>query len=197
MRRIVAIVVALLAAGCTTMHQSSHVGFHFQGDLGVGGSQSTASDAGDEVKYSGPGGLYSLAVGGSVVPNLIIGAQLWGASVSDVRLTVNGSSQTLDGITYQTYGFGPMVKFYAMPANIYLAVTPSIAQLRLSDDNQNEDTTKWGPALRLAVGKEWYVSQRWGMGLAGVLHVASNDAEGGGPKWKTVGGGVVFSASFD
>jgi hypothetical protein len=79
---------------------------------------------------------------------------------------------------------------------VYLAATPSVAQLSLKND-AGSDETDWGPALRLAAGKEWFASERWGLGLAGVLHLASNKHEGGGPTWRTLGGGVVFSASFD
>ncbi len=114
----------------------------------------------------------------------------------DVRLTIDGESRTISDLTYQTYGIGPMVKYYFMPINVYVAATPSFGQLSLRDD-QSSDETKWGPALRLALGKEWYASQRWGLGVAGVLHLASNKPEGGGPTWTTVGGGVVFSASYN
>ncbi len=196
MRRIALIASALLAAACATVHQTAHVGVHFQADLGAGGSQSTASESGVDAKYSGPAGLISVGVGGAAAPNLIVGAQLWGSSVSDVRFTLNGQSETLTNVTYDVYGFGPMLKYYFMPANVYVAATPSIAQLSLSNDHSS-DETRWGPALRLAVGKEWYASMHWGLGIAGVLHLASNKPEGGGPTWSTVGGGVVFSASYN
>ncbi len=196
MRRLALIASALVATACATVHQTEHAGLHFQGDIGAGGSQSTASQSGIDAKYSGPAGLFSVALGGAVAPNLILGGQLWASSVADVRFTLEGHSETLTDVTYDVYGFGAMLKYYFMPANVYIAATPSVAQLSLHND-QSSDETKWGPALRLAVGKEWYVSRHWGLGLAGVLHLASNKPEGGGPTWSTVGGGVVFSASYN
>lgn len=195
MRRI-AFLAPVLLVGCATVHQTEHRGLHFAGDLGAGGSASSMSESGDDAKYSGPAGLYSLAVGGAVAPNLIIGGQLWGSSVSDVDLTVNGHTETLHDVTYDVYGFGALVKYYIMPVNMYLSATPSVAQLSLKSDF-GSDETRWGPALRLGVGKEWYVSQHWGLGVAGVLQLASNKAEDDGPTWRTMGGGVVFSASFN
>jgi hypothetical protein len=196
MRRIAFLAPALLV-GCATVHQPDHRGLHFTGDIGIGGSSSSASEGGVDARYSGPGGVYALAVGGAViVPNLIVGGQLWGSSVSDVRFTLDGQSETLHDVTYSVYGLGALVKYYVEPANVYVAATPSVAQLSLQND-AGSDETEWGPALRLAVGKEWYASQHWGLGVAGVLHLASNRHEGSGPAWRTVGGGVVFSASFD
>lgn len=195
MRRLAFLAPALLATACATVHQTEHAGFHFQADVGIGGSRSSASGGGTDVRYSGGGALYSVGLGGAVAPNLIIGGQLWGSTVADVRLTVDGQSQTLQDVTYDAYGIGPMVKYYFMPINFYVAATPSVVQLSLRND-QGSDETDWGPGLRLAAGKEWYVSPQWGLGLAGVLHLASNKHQGS-PTWSTVGGGVVFSASFD
>ncbi len=78
MRRIALFASAFLALGCATVHQNEHVGFHFQADIGAGGSQSTASDSGIDAKYSGGAGLFSVGAGGAVVPNLILGAQILG-----------------------------------------------------------------------------------------------------------------------
>ena len=195
MRRTLSIAAALLFTGCATGYQPNHVGFHFQGELGVGGSRSSASQDGSSAKYGGPGGLYAVGLGGAIAPDLIIGGQLWGSSVTDPELTVDGASGTLDGVTYQVYGFGPMVKYYFTPANIYVSATPSIAQLSLSDE-VSSDETKWGPALRLGAGKEWPVGPDWGMGVSAALQFASNKADGGGPTWSTVGGGVLFTISY-
>ncbi len=196
MRRICFLAPVLLLVGCATVHQPDHRGLHFTGDIGIGGSTSRASSGGSEARYEGEGGVFALAVGGAViVPNLIVGGQLWGSSVSDVRYTLDGQTETLHDVTYDVYGLGALLKYYYMPANVYIAATPSVAQLSLHNE-AGSDETDWGPALRLAVGKEWYASQHWGLGVAGVVHLASNRHEGH-ETWRTVGGGVVFSASFD
>jgi len=198
MRSITLLAAVLLATGCATAHQTAHTGFHFQGDIGIGGSRSSASQGGNDFKISGTGGQGSVALGGAVAPNLIIGGQVWGSTNTDPSIEVNGqSAQTASNASTALYGIGPMVKYYFMPINFFLAATPSFAKLESSSDT-GEGETKWGPAIRLAAGKEWYVSQHWGLGVAGVLQFSSNEEEtSGGPTWSTIGGGVVFSASYN
>ncbi|HTP29906.1 MAG TPA: hypothetical protein VMK12_30145, partial [Anaeromyxobacteraceae bacterium] len=105
-------------------------------------------------------------------------------------------AQTASNASAGVYAIGPMVKYYVMPINFYLAATPSFAKLT-SSSSTGSGETKWGPALRLAAGKEWYASQHWGLGLASVFQFSSNEGSSGGATWSTVGGGVVFSASYN
>lgn len=201
MHRLLVLVPALLSAACATVHQPDHTGFHFDADIGVGGSSSKANDD-LNTEVSGAGVTFGVGGGYAVVPNLIVGAQLWGTSVPDpdVRDDYYGSS-TANDWTYGVVGVGPMVRYYFMPINLYLSATPSIARMTLHDDGNDDNYgTRWGPALRTAVGKEWFIANRWGMGVAGVLDFASNkdnESNVGAPTWKTVGGGVVFSVSFN
>jgi hypothetical protein len=81
---------------------------------------------------------------------------------------------------------------------VYFSATPSFTRLSLYDAfSDTTDYSRWGLGLRAAVGKEWFVSPRWGLGLAGVLHLSSNEGGPGGPTWRTWGGGFAFSASFN
>jgi hypothetical protein len=196
MRSIVIAAAAVLATGCAT-GRAAHTGFHFHGDLGIAGSASETNTFGDHAEISGGGAGFSLAAGGAVVPNLILGGELWGVSVDEPEISDAEGAGTLQDVTYSVYGFGPRVTWYVMPANVYFSVTPSITQLSLDYDDVDETSeTDWGLGLRAAVGKEWFVSDRWGLGVAGVLHVASNEDDAD-YKWRTWGGGVVFSASFN
>jgi len=126
---------------------------------------------------------------------------VFGTSVADPQETLSGGasgSGTLNNVTYGFTAIGPMFKYYFMPVNLYLAATPAIGRISLSDDTGSSNS-KWGPALRLAIGKEWSIAPQWGIGVAGVLGVASNDVDtsGGTASYKTVNGGVVFTASFN
>ncbi len=196
MRSIVIAAAVVLATGCAT-GRAAHTGFHFHGDLGIAGSTSETSSFGDSAEISGGGAGFSLAAGGAVVPNLILGGELWGVSVNEPEVSDRLGSGTLRDVTYSVYGFGPRVTWYLMPVNLYFSVTPSITQLSLDYDEFDETSeTDWGLGLRAAVGKEWFVSDRWGLGVAGVLHVSSNEDDAD-YRWRTWGGGVVFSASFN
>jgi hypothetical protein len=198
-RRLLLLAPAVLTAACATVQPQDHRGLHFSADLGVAGSSSEATLNGVSDKYSGTGAGYAVAVGGAVAPNLIIGGQVFGTSVASPEETVSGGgSGTLSNVTYGFTAVGPMIKYYFMPINLYVAATPAIGRISLSDDTGSANT-KWGPALRLAVGKEWYVAPQWGLGVSGILGFGSNEVDVGGATatYKTVNGGVVFSVSFN
>jgi hypothetical protein len=198
MRTLLIVAAAVLAAGCATTHQAAHVGFHASADIGLAYSASSATSGGDTAKVSGTGGAMAVSMGGAVVPNLILGGQFWLTTVSDPTMTLNGSSATASDTTYTVYGFGPMLKYYWMPSNLYLSATPSLTRLSLRDEvTGSTGETEWGIGLRAALGKEWYVSRTLGLGLAGVLDVSSNKDTNGGPTWTSWGGGLVFSVSFN
>jgi hypothetical protein len=171
MRRLAFLALAFLAA-CATPHISEHTGFHLHGAAGP------ATIVGE-----GIGGSVSASAGVSVAPNLIVGAEAWGigagSGISDAEI----------------YGFGPMLKYYFMPVNVYLAATPSFTRASsqtIFGDPVGED--EWGFGLRAAIGKEWFVSERWGLGFGGVFDVVTNRL---GDDETVMGGALVFSASFN
>jgi len=53
--------------------------------------------------------------------------------------------------------------------------------------------------MKLAVGKEWWVSDNWALGLNGQFAFSSNDdsEEAGAPNWDTIWFGAAFSATFN
>ncbi len=174
----------------------THDGFFLQMDLGVGSSSSTASQGGVDAKLSGTAGEFSIALGGALNPNFIIGGQFWGSSVSSPDFEVNGQSLGSTGTTLSLYGVGVNLTYYFMPLNLYLQATPSIGWL--SEEYQGSSTTtKAGFAIRLAVGKEWWVADNWGIGLNAQYAHSSNEVENGGPTWGTNWFGVAFSATYN
>ena len=55
-----------------------------------------------------------------------------------------------------------------------------------------------GLGLKLAVGKEWWVSDHWGIGVAGQFFISRNDdPDATTVKLTTLGGGVAFSATYN
>ncbi len=199
MRSFVIATAAFMAAGCVTgRHIEDHVGLHFHADLGPGWTASRASDAGVSREFNGVGGIAAVSLGGAIVPNLILGGEVWGAGAIDPEYSEDGLAETLDGMSYDVTAYGARLTYYLMPANLYFSATPSITRLSLYDPfGDTVDYSRWGLGLRAAIGKEWFVSPRWGLGLAGVLHLSSNDGGPDGPRWRTWGGGLALSASFN
>jgi hypothetical protein len=197
-RSFVVLVAAPLVAGCANT-PIQHRGMHLHADVGVVGSGSSTTYEGDSMKMSGTGVGFSLAMGGAVAPNLILGGDLWLNTAMDPRLTVNGVSGTATDMQYNVVGIGPRLTYY-LPYNIYVSATPSLTRLTFADD-ESSGSTQLGFGLRTSLGVEWSTGGNWGVGVAGVFHLASNkdrdDGFGNPPTWKTRGGGVVVSFSMN
>jgi hypothetical protein len=98
-------------------------------------------------------------VGGTVAENLIVRGRLRGA-VSYYRDNDFGSDVLF---SFGTLGLG--VDYYFMPINIYVGGTVSLAGITRADDDR-VNRSKAGMGLDLDVGKEWWISRRWGIGIA-------------------------------
>ena len=58
--------------------------------------------------------------------------------------------------------------------NLYLSATFGLAGFTANDDGGFKvDSSSSGTAFELMVGKEWWVSRDWGLGIAGELMTAS------------------------
>ena len=85
-----------------------------------------------------------------------------------------------------------------LPANVYLSLTPSFTGLVFDGSQPFVDRAASGFGVKLALGKEWWVGDHWGLGIAGSLFLAVNGDQGtGASTWTSFGGGVAFSATFN
>lgn len=181
-----------------------HTGFYIRGELGAGWLHASATVPGASLGVGGFAGGFSITAGAAVVPNLVIAGDLYSFSAAAPKITVNGESATTrSDVRLGLAGIGPNVTYYLMPANVYLSATPSIARLSLDDGSGGGGSTPFGFGARLAVGKEWWVGKRFGLGVSGNLFVAWNadDITVGTKKtdfyWTTLGGGIALSGSYD
>jgi hypothetical protein len=196
------VAAALLAAGGVAYAQGgarTHDGFFLQLDLGAGYLRSEFDEGGFSQLMDGGAGELSVSVGYNVVPNFIIGGQFWGASVSDADVEVNGVAQTGSDVSFGLGGIGVNLTYYFMPLNLYVQATPTLTTLSGEIDNQDVEADT-GFGIRLAVGKEWWVSDNWALGLNVQAAFSSNDDEvPGGPSGSFASQwyGVAFSATYD
>lgn len=194
--------LAVLLAAATAQAQPragvrTHDGFFLQMDLGLGGFGTSAEQGGTEMELSGGAGQFSIGVGGAVTPNFILAGQLWGVSAPDPTVELNGADLGEADGTVSLSGIGVQAVYYFMPINLFISVTPSITQVSF-DDGTATGETETGFGLKFAVGKEWWVSDNWAVGLNGQLAYSSNDDKGAGaPTWGTGWFGVAFSATYN
>ena len=169
-----------------------HLGFFLHLDLGGGYLYSSTSLGNVTLSAKGASLLLSVAVGGAVAENTILAGELWGSAAPSPS-GVTGSDATM-GLS----AIGLNVTHYFMPANVFLSFTPSATLLTIDNGSGTVGRTQVGPGARLAIGKEWWVGDHWGIGLAAEGFFGVNRDQGTDPPtWSTFGGGLVFSATYN
>lgn len=177
----------------STVHR--HLGFALRLDGGIGYTGTTESDI--DLSIKGVSGSFGLVIGGAVAEDFILGADLWDTVAFSPTFSQGGTSFTGTDTSLTLAGFGLNLTYYFMPANVYVSVSPSLTTLSLTRAGSS-GSTDIGFGMKLAVGKEWWVSDHWGIGVAGQFFFASNKDQDPSPlKFSTLAGGVAFSATYN
>lgn len=175
-----------------------HDGFYLRLQLGVGYLHAGTNESGQSVSCSGVGGTIGLAIGGAIARNLILYGEIYGTSVSDPTLSSGGASMTGSGLTETFAGLGPGVAYY-LDDNLYLSGTLLFSRLDFSDSDTTDTlaSTDVGIGTVLSVGKEWWVTGDWGIGVAGQFAGATMKDQNDGPRWNIWSLALVFSATYN
>lgn len=172
-----------------------HLGFALRLDAGPGYTSTSASAI--DATMKGGSFNFGLVVGGAVSEDFILGGDIWGTTVFSPTFTQAGTSFSGTNASFSLTGFGLNLTYYFMPANVYVSVSPSLTTVSLTEGGMS-GSTDTGFGMKLAVGKEWWVGDHWGIGVAGQFFFASNKDKGTNPPtWSTTAGGVAFSATYN
>jgi hypothetical protein len=154
------------------------------------------------VRHAGLGVTYGGVLGWALVRNLILYVELMGTSVPSAEIT--STSYWHEGRTgVDQLAFGPGLAYYLNPPNLYLASTLTFPKAWLGD---HEGTFDLGIGVNATVGKEWWLSANWGIGIALQAHFASMANSGccGNyyftpevPRFKTRTLALLFSATYN
>jgi hypothetical protein len=184
-----------VAAGPIADGRHRHLGGYFRPDLGLGYLTTSASQSGTSASMSGLAGTFGLAAGGALSENHILAVHLWDAVVSDPSLSYGGSSGPGSG-TVALIGIGPEYTYYSRQ-NVYFSISPSLTRMSTSLSGSSA-STNWGFGARAALGKEWWVSDHWGLGLVGHLSMSFNQDQGTNPPtWTSWAFTAAFSATYN
>jgi len=191
------------AYGMSVPGVHEHEGFFLRLGVGVGYLNMSTEFMNDDVAVKGPSGLFQLALGGNVSQNLIIYGELFGNAVVDPTVEVNGDEFDTEDSSASIAGIGVGLAYY-LPSNVYFSGTLAASQLRFAEQNggvEEDYETDLGPAFVGQIGKEWWVGDDWGLGLAGQVLFGSlkddDDSIGGEVTWSTVGLSLLLSATYD
>lgn len=178
-----------------------HLGFFLRPDLGVGymtTSEPTGTSSGN-LTISGPAGVFGFAIGGAVAENIVLAAHIYDGVVTNPTVSLSsGQAVTSANASLTMYGIGPEFTYYFMPSNIYLSATVAVTRLALTA-NGNNSSSNVGIGTRLALGKEWWVGDHWGLGLVGHASSSWNQDSGGTspPTLTTWVFALAFSATYN
>jgi hypothetical protein len=159
-----------------------HDGAMFRLQLGYG----SASSAGGDLKLSGGSMGLALGAGFALVDNLLLYGEFFTEMATGPKLTQGGVAidRTTGTKTNNLSGLGAGLAWYFEGLNAYVSASGGAAVLTYMMPNgagTSNERTSPGPALRLGVGKEWWVSTNWGLGLAVTFETASMKATLPGP----------------
>lgn len=116
--------------------------------------------------YSGAGTSVGLCLGRAVTANLVLYAELVGTMVFQPSVSLQAS---MDHV-YQ-FGGGPGAAYRLSPSNIHFSVTVTFPKIWFGDGTRSD----FGYGANLMVGKEWWISADWGIGVAAQAHIANMD----------------------
>lgn len=181
-----------------------HKGFYLSMGLGpVFGNINMDSNVEGTYAWGGTGAVFDLKIGGAIKENLILHATMIGNSLAGPSIRSNGVeiAKMSNNYTINESTFGAGLTYYIMPANAFLSGSAGIGQFNSQDTESNYNvSTKSGFSMQLKIGKEWWVSRRWGLGAAltyGMTNVNNNVGNGLVEKLNSNRFGIMFNATLD
>ncbi|MCP3103743.1 porin family protein [Myxococcus sp. K15C18031901] len=187
---------AAFAQGDAGKH--THDGFYLRGQFGLGYTRAEAADV--DLAIKGVSGSLDLELGYAVFNNFIIYGKLFGSSVTNPDLEIG--DETIEGGNADTssnyLGAGAGITYYFMPANFYITGAVVVNKLSITEDGDNIAETDSGVGLNLGLGKEWWVSDNWGIGIGaevalGRIRSKSNN----GDDWNVAHFALLFTATYN
>ena len=188
----------------------AHDGFYLRLHLGPGYTNLSASAKGGDLSIAGKSLNFGIALGGAVSSHLIIYGTLVDALAFNLTSKQNQAqieAGMIEGFvnggglhTMGVLGIGGGAAYY-LDANVFFAGSLLGSRASVSQFIGTVARSEWGVTFEGLVGKEWWVSDNWGLGVAGqvLLGVMNDtmDADASVPTWKLAAFSVLFSATFN
>jgi hypothetical protein len=176
----------------STAHR--HLGGYLRPDLGFG--YVSASSSSNDASISGAAATFGIAAGGAVAEDVILAFHFWDVVATNPTLSAGGATVNNADATLTIIAFGPQITTYSTD-DLYFSITPSLTRATLSSQGV-DSSTNWGFGARAALGKEWWVSDHWGLGLAAHFSLSINqDSGSNAPTWTGWGATLAFSATYN
>jgi hypothetical protein len=178
--------------------EPTHSGVYLHLHLGGGFTSISGSGGyGGTTKVSGGGPSFAVAVGGAVAPNLALFGNFFFTGSTQPHVSSGGISGESSGNAL-VGGFGAGVVYYFMPADVYLS--GAVAAVDFQADDSAGNTTYQsdvGLGFEGLLGKEFWVSEHWGLGAAleFVGATSMKDKNNSNISWSAGAFNLLFSAT--
>ncbi len=183
----------------------AHDGGYIRLQLGGGWSGLTGTAGSQTVSYDGGGAAFSAAFGYSFTQHLVVYGEFFIAGPETASLKMNGMSIDTGGSTLSddVSGLGLGAAYYFGP-NAFAAASLLDATVEIMDASENTlATSNRGVGLELLFGKEWWVSDNWGLGVCAQAIFASMKGKDSDPilnqvpSWNVTALSLLFSATYN
>lgn len=192
------VLVALVASvafaqdnGGPGYHQ--HDGFFLAMNLGFGyGSNETDNFAeidGYKIEGAPFNSEFDIRIGGCIFPNLAVYYHAMAAEAVEFDVKQeDGDEYTMSNVLgHRLSGIG--VTYYIMPMNVFVGGTIGLGNM-IMDDRYSDN----GFAFAITAGKEWWVSDNWGLGFSVEWSHLKTSDDG---DWTGSTIAVLFSATYN
>ena len=177
-----------------------HVSFYLRLAGGFGGAAASQTDALDDtLTLSGATGFFSFDIGGAVAPDVLLHGHLAGFALAEPWSSGDAVRSTrVEGAEFSFFMMGVGVTYFVTRQEVFLSANLGLASARFIQSGVDLGEFRWGMGANFDVGKHWWVSPDWSIGVAGTLIVLTvpERVSGQDLDWSTLGLGVMFSASF-
>lgn len=171
-------------------------GFFLRLSAGGGPASTSIEILGVETEFSGTGGDVNFAIGGMVTRNLALHGTIFGWALSEPEMQVGSVDWGEVNADLSMSAVGAGLTYYFMPVNLYLSGSVGAGKLTL-DTNVGDFDTDYGIAFDATAGKEWWVSDRWALGVAVGLGLHSIPEEDINEDWSGTNFGIRFTATMN
>lgn len=171
-------------------------GFFLRLALGGGYARTALDELDERLTFKGPSANFDIAIGGMVKKNFAVHATLGGWGLPEPTVQVGSFEDTADDTTMTVSMIGGGFTYYLGPSNVYLTASVGAAILSIDFDGDREDSDT-GVAFEVGLGKEWWVGNRWGLGLSGTAGYHSVPSGDTPSHFKGPSFAVRFSATFN
>jgi hypothetical protein len=198
MRAAVATALAILipAVAIAGEPRSHDGGFFFRVAPGGGYSRTALEEEGDRIALKGASDNVDIAIGAVVKKNFAVHATLGGWALIDPTVEFNGQEEVVKNTSMTMVVIGGGFTYYLGPSNTYLTASVGASTLSFEFEGKSHDSDT-GVAFEVGLGKEWWVSDRWGIGLSGTAGYHSVPTGDSASHFKGPSFAVRFSATFN